>query len=135
MTHSPNPAQYLSHLHASATSEMPFSRPQTPHKELTIGFCGLGAMGYPMVRNLANRLQSPAVRFPIYVWNRTRAKGDQLAKELGESKIRVLEDLEDIARECDIVITNLANDDVVRNTYEKFANALKVRFTGRSQTR
>ncbi|KAI0348223.1 NAD(P)-binding protein [Trametopsis cervina] len=110
----------LSHLHASvSTGDLPFSRPHSPHKEVVVGFYGLGAMGYFMARNLAHRLASP-----LLVSNRTRSKADSLAKELGESKIKVIENPADLALECDIIFTNLANDAVVKDAYEKFTAAL-----------
>lgn len=105
---------------------VPFSRPQTPHKELTIGFAGLGAMGYPMARNLATRLQTPVISLPIYVWNRTREKCESLQNELGKTHVKIADKPEDIALNCDVIITNLANDEVVKGVFEKFAAALKV---------
>ncbi len=38
----------------------------------TIGFIGLGLMGKPMARNVLR------AGFPLVVWNRTRAKADDL---------------------------------------------------------
>lgn len=83
-------------------------------------------MGYPMARNMATRLQSPIIQHPIHVWNRSRAKADNLAKEVGAGHIKVVENPEDLATECDVIITNLANDEVVKSIYERFAAALKV---------
>lgn len=110
--------------HLQATGDVPFSRPDTPHKDLVVGFCGLGAMGFFMARNLANRLATTS-HSPLHVWNRTRSKSERLAQEVGESKIKVADKPEDLALECDIIITNLANDEVVKDTFEKFARALK----------
>ncbi|THG95470.1 hypothetical protein EW026_g6190 [Hermanssonia centrifuga] len=104
---------------------MPFSRPQTPHKELKLGYCGLGAMGYIMARNLATRLSHPTVQHPIVVYNRTRARAEKLAKEVGESEIKIANSPEELAIECDIIFTNLADDEVVKMFFEKFASALK----------
>lgn len=119
--------QHLSHLHSEhASGELPFSRPQTPHRDQVVGFCGLGAMGYFMARNLANRLAGITAHSPLHVWNRTRSKSERLAQEVGESKIKIADTPEDIALECDIIITNLANDDIVKDIFEKFAQALKV---------
>lgn len=109
-----------------ALDSVPFSRPQTPHKELSIGFAGLGAMGYPMAHNLATRLQSPTISHPIRVWNRTRAKCESLQNEVGKTHVEIADKPEDLALNCDIVITNLASDEVVKAVYEKFATALKV---------
>ncbi|GJE89535.1 NAD(P)-dependent oxidoreductase [Phanerochaete sordida] len=105
--------------------QIPFSRPHSPHKELVLGFAGLGAMGYPMARNLATRLQSPVIAHPIYVWNRSRAKCESLQEEVGKTHIKIADKPEDLALNCDIVITNLANDEVVKGVFEKFVAALK----------
>ncbi|OBZ79641.1 putative oxidoreductase YfjR [Grifola frondosa] len=111
-----------------ADSNNPFSRPATPgYHALQIGWCGLGAMGYLMARNLAKYrgTHSPGSP-PLLVWNRTASKSEQLQKELGEDKIKIAQSPKDIALECDVVFTNLANDTVVKDIYEQFANALKV---------
>ena len=108
----------------------PFSRPTTPYvHSLQIGFYGLGSMGYPMARNLAihknsHQIESP----PLLVYNRTVSKSEKLANELGgEGKIRIAQSAAELAVECDIIITNLANDDVVKAVYEEFSDALTVR--------
>jgi len=111
----------LAHLQSAASSgAVPFSRPHSPHREVTVGFYGLGAMGYFMAKNLANRLPTP-----LHVLNRTRSKSEQLARELGDSKIRITEKAEDLALECDIIFTNLANDEIVKQAFEKFVEALQ----------
>lgn len=106
---------------------MPFSRPHTPNRELTVGFAGLGGMGYPMARNIATRQVSATFQPPILVWNRTRAKAEALQREAGQSKIRIANDVEELATSCDVIITNLANDEVVKQVYESFAAVLKDR--------
>lgn len=105
------------------SGDLPFSRPHSPHKDVVIGFCGLGAMGYFMARNLANRA---AAISPLHVFNRTRSKSEQLVEEVGHSKVKIADKPEDLALECDVIITNLANDEVVKHMYENFARALKV---------
>ncbi|RDX46769.1 NAD(P)-binding protein [Lentinus brumalis] len=120
--------QHINLLHVQPSVANPFSRPTTPghHDALQIGFCGLGAMGYPMASNLAKwRKQHVHQPLPILVWNRTKAKADDLAKELGDELITVADSLDQIATECDIIITNLSNDEVVRNVYKKLAEALQ----------
>lgn len=112
----------------TATESNPFSRPQTPHHSFQIGFIGLGAMGYFMARNLANNRPSTAVGAPppVLIYNRTKAKSEKLLKEVGDDKARIAEGPEEVAQECDIIFTNLANDDVVKEVYLQFAQALKV---------
>lgn len=114
-------------LHVQHSEPNPFSRPGTPgHHAVQIGFVGLGAMGYPMARNLAKwRKEHVHGSVPILVWNRTKAKADGLVKETG-GMIVASDSVEHIANECDIVITNLANDEVVRKIYDQFAKALEV---------
>ncbi|KAJ8596256.1 NAD(P)-binding protein [Rhizopogon salebrosus TDB-379] len=107
-------------LHAGA---VPFSRPPTPGTHpLQIGFFGLGAMGYFMARNLANSRKSHLS--PILIYNRTVAKSQKLLAELGASSVKVADTIDQLATECDVIFTNLANDDVVTSVYNEFAKAL-----------
>ncbi len=117
-----------SHLLPQRTdTSNPFSRPQTPHHSYQIGFIGLGAMGYFMARNLANyRPPSIIPPSPILVYNRTKSKSEKLVEEVGDDKARIAENPREIAQECDFIFTNLANDDVVKDVYLPFAEALKV---------
>ncbi|KAG1766408.1 NAD(P)-binding protein [Suillus occidentalis] len=106
--------------HASA---VPFSRPPTPGVHpLQVGFCGLGAMGYFMARNLANSFKSQLP--PLIVYNRTVAKSQKLLAELGASAVKVADTLDQLVTECDVIFTNLANDAVVTSIYYEFAKAL-----------
>ena len=118
---------HLLHLQQHASGDLPFSRPHTPHKDVVLGFCGLGAMGYPMARNLANHMTKSSPQTPLHVWNRTRSQSERLEQELGSSKIKIADSPEDLALQCDIIITTLASDDVVRQIFERFVSALKVR--------
>ncbi|HEX7048195.1 MAG TPA: NAD(P)-dependent oxidoreductase [Gammaproteobacteria bacterium] len=65
------------------------------------GFIGLGAMGYPMARNLhkASLLAG--------VWNRSNEKAEQFAKETGAIAFK---DIESLARECECVVTCVSAD-------------------------
>jgi 3-hydroxyisobutyrate dehydrogenase-like beta-hydroxyacid dehydrogenase len=109
-------------------TQVPFSRSQTPGANVQIGFCGLGAMGYFMARNLANhRASLNNGYFPLLVYNRTVAKAERLATEIGKDKVRIAESPSQLASMCDIIVTNLASDDVVKSIYEEFAKALAVR--------
>lgn len=113
---------HLAHLGLTAQSgDVPFSRPQSPHHEVVVGFYGLGAMGYYMARNLAKKIPSA-----LLVSNRSRSKAEQLLKELGPNKVKIIDDPADLARQADIIFTNLANDAVVKQAHEGFAAALKV---------
>ncbi|KAI5120225.1 hypothetical protein M0805_000039 [Coniferiporia weirii] len=122
MNTSPN----LSRLHAHGHADIPFSRPTTPGAHAPqIGFCGLGAMGYFMARNLAKHRHShPAGANPVLVYNRTRSKSEKLLAELGQDKIRIADGPAQLAKECDVVITSLASDAVVKSVYGEFKEAL-----------
>ncbi|KAG6873850.1 hypothetical protein C0995_010462 [Termitomyces sp. Mi166 len=116
-------------LHSALSHNIiPYSRPGTPssHGLKQVGFVGLGAMGSLMAVNLANQHSSPSGYPPVLVWNRSIDKAEKLLAVLGKDKIRIAQDLAQVASECDIIITNLANDAVVKFIYEKFAEALKI---------
>jgi 3-hydroxyisobutyrate dehydrogenase-like beta-hydroxyacid dehydrogenase len=115
-----------------AHHQIPFSRPATPQTgPQKIGFYGLGNIGYLMARNFAtykSSVTSPALSPPLLVYNRTVSKSEKLVEEVGgESKIRIAKSAAQLAIECDIIITNLANDDVVKHVYVEFSKALTVR--------
>ena len=82
-----------------------------------------------MARNLANHKAShPVPSPPLLVYNRTVSKSEKLVKEAGgESKVRIAESAAQLAIECDVIITNLASDDVVKSIYVEFSKALIVR--------
>jgi 3-hydroxyisobutyrate dehydrogenase-like beta-hydroxyacid dehydrogenase len=108
-------------------NDPPFSRPMTPGTPHQIGFVGLGSMGYFMARNLATkRSPSSTTQPPLFVWNRSKSKAEKLQQELGKSHIRIAQNLAQIATECDVVITNLANDEVVKSVYEEYSKVLTV---------
>lgn len=68
-----------------------------------------------------------------YIPSRTVEKSERLLKELGPEKIKIADSPEQLAIECNIVFTSLANDDVVKSVYQKFHAALKDSVT--NQTR
>ncbi len=61
----------------------------------TIGFIGLGLMGKPMAQNLLR------AGFPLVVWNRTKAKADDLVR--GGAKLAA--DPREAAAQADVLIT------------------------------
>ena len=63
-----------------------------------IGFVGLGIMGRPMAKNLME------AGYELVLYNRTRKKAEELAKEGGAE---VAESLEEVAHESDLIITML----------------------------
>ena len=73
-----------------------------------VGFIGLGRMGIPMARNIAS------AGYPVILYNRTRDKAEALAAETGS---RVGETPAAVAHDSDIVITMLADVDVVTEVF------------------
>jgi 2-hydroxy-3-oxopropionate reductase len=63
-----------------------------------VGFGGLGIMGSPMARNLAE------AGFELTVFNRTSSKAEEFSKG---SPVEVAHNLEELARQSDLVITML----------------------------
>lgn len=82
-----------------------------------------------MARNLANhsyaRWHSQGAE-PIYIYNRTRSKSEDLLKELGDEKVKISDSAIQLAKACDVVITNLGSDEAVRSVYAQFKQALSV---------
>ncbi|MCS4505914.1 NAD(P)-dependent oxidoreductase [Arhodomonas aquaeolei] len=68
---------------------------------MKVGMIGLGAMGVGMARNLARHDLLGAV------WNRTAAKADTLAQELG---VMAAPDPAAVAAECEVVLTCVSAD-------------------------
>ncbi|KAG7452219.1 NAD-P-binding protein [Guyanagaster necrorhizus] len=110
-------------LHPQHSAGIPYSRPHSPGvSPPQVGFVGIGSMGFYMARNLATH-QSPNAP-PLLIWNRSQPKIQKLLEEAGSENVRVAQNLEQIATECDIIITSLANDGVVKSVYEQLTKAL-----------
>ncbi|KAG8724726.1 hypothetical protein FRC09_015199 [Ceratobasidium sp. 395] len=106
---------------ANLREQLPFSRPPTPQQlPHVIGFIGLGNMGYLMARNLANH-----GNHQLLVYNRSRSKAEQLQKEVGESKVKIIDTPGELATLADITFTSLGSDDVVRSIYHDIAQTLE----------
>jgi 3-hydroxyisobutyrate dehydrogenase len=73
-----------------------------------IGFIGLGLMGYPMARNIAQ------AGFPLTVYNRTRSKAEALAAEV---KATVADTPHAVAAASDIVISMVSDVPDVEQVY------------------
>lgn len=61
----------------------------------SVGMIGLGLMGGPMAQNLLH------AGFPLVVWNRTRAKADDLVRE----GATLAADPREVAAQCDVLVT------------------------------
>lgn len=81
---------------------------------LNVGVAGLGAMGEPMARHIHSAGMLRAVH------NRTPAKADALAAELG---VAAIHDATTLARECDVIVTCVTADADVLALADAFARA------------
>ena len=120
----------LSSLGHKLVQDLPYSRPATPgqHTQVQVGWIGLGAMGYLMARNLANhRATHLEHQPPLLVWNRSKEKSEKLLRELGDRKVAIAQTVVDIATKCDIVLTSLSSDDVIKSVYKELAATLQAR--------
>lgn len=94
---------------------------------LQVGFVGLGTMGQYMARNLALHPQSrPPGSPPLLIFNRTLEKAQEFQQVHGEENIKIADSLGHLAEQCDVVLTSLANDAAVRDTFSEFVKALEV---------
>ncbi len=84
---------------------------------MKVSFLGLGAMGYPMAGHLAN------AGYDVTVFNRTTAKAE---KWVSEYKGHIEKTPEDAVKQADIVLTNVGNDNDVREIYDKIFSAAKL---------
>ncbi|KAL7419915.1 hypothetical protein Q5752_005832 [Cryptotrichosporon argae] len=102
--------------------DIPFSRPGTPvpaHDRYA--FVGLGSMGKRMATNLAKRLAQNG-QPPLMVYNRSadgveRFKDWAKARDVTEQQYTVVDDLCEIGRTADLIITSLSGDEAVEEVY------------------
>jgi 3-hydroxyisobutyrate dehydrogenase-like beta-hydroxyacid dehydrogenase len=111
--------------------DLPYSRPTTPARQgpVQVGWIGLGAMGYLMARNLANhRATHLENQPPLLVWNRSKEKSEKLLNELGGGhKVAIAQSVADVATKCDIIISSLASDNVVKSIFKDIVASLQAR--------
>ncbi|RFU73442.1 nad -binding [Trichoderma arundinaceum] len=74
----------------------------------TFGFIGLGNMGSQMAHNLTVYAKSKSLP-PVHVWNRSRGKSEQFAKQ---NVAKVADSVESLVQTCDVIHMCLANDEV-----------------------
>ena len=83
-----------------------------------IGFIGIGLMGLPMAKNILK------AGYNLKVFNRTKSKAEPL-KEYGA---KITNTIQDLVKECDILITMLTEDASVKpSTATKHGNNLKIK--------
>jgi 3-hydroxyisobutyrate dehydrogenase-like beta-hydroxyacid dehydrogenase len=73
----------------------------------TIGFIGLGTMGFPMAENLLKK------GYRVIAYNRTSSKSEELA-QLGATAVSTVAEA---VRDADVVITMLSDDSSVQSVY------------------
>ena len=81
---------------------------------MKLGFIGLGIMGAGMARTLL------AAGYNVKVFNRTLSK----AKVFADAGARIATDVEEIARDTDILITMLADDQAIESVIQNNPNFL-----------
>jgi 3-hydroxyisobutyrate dehydrogenase-like beta-hydroxyacid dehydrogenase len=81
----------------------------------TIGFIGLGSMGFPIARNLLN------AGYQLRVFNRTKEKGAPLAEQGAE----LVNSPHDVAEKGGVVFTMLADDEAVQSISAKDTDFLR----------
>ena len=70
-------------------------------EQIRVGVIGLGAMGAPMAKHIAQ------AGFLQMVWNRTNVKAESISKETGAS---VAESPEQLAAACNVILTCVSAD-------------------------
>src|ERR1700733_6191051 len=80
-----------------------------------LGFIGLGYLGSRIARRLV------AAGFPMIVYDRDRTK----AAELAALGVRVARDPENLAREVDVILSNVTDDSAVQAVYLGTGNVLR----------
>jgi len=85
-------------------------------KNLTVGFMGLGAMGLPMARRLADS------GYLTHLWNRTGTVASDLAAELG---VTVAASVADLVSQVSVVMTCVSRDQDVQSLIEAARPAIR----------
>jgi 3-hydroxyisobutyrate dehydrogenase len=83
---------------------------------MKISFLGLGAMGYPMAGHLAN------AGYDVTVFNRTTSKAE---KWKNDYKGQLAKTVEEAVKNADVILTNVGNDNDVREIYDMIFTAAK----------
>lgn len=87
------------------------------------GFLGLGHMGAPMAENLRKHLaKHPDQHPPLLVFNRTHHKMPAPSDSVQQAK-----SARELAEQCDVVVTSLANDEAALAVYAELYEGAKIR--------
>ena len=87
-------------------------------------------MGYFMARNLANhRATHLEYQLPLLVWNRSKDKSKTLSNELSDWRVAISPTVANVAIKCDIIISLLSSDDVIKSAFKDLVAALQARIS------
>ncbi|KAF1995259.1 hypothetical protein P154DRAFT_548592 [Amniculicola lignicola CBS 123094] len=75
-----------------------------------LAWIGLGNMGRGMCKNL---VEKGNLTSPLILYNRTKARSDELAEKLGTDKTKVVESIQDAVKEAHIIFICLGDDAAV----------------------
>ncbi|KAF2019432.1 6-phosphogluconate dehydrogenase 2 [Aaosphaeria arxii CBS 175.79] len=81
-----------------------------------IAWIGLGNMGRGMCKNLVEK--GDLGSNPLILYNRTKARADDLAANLGNDRTRVVDSVQDVVKSADIIFICLSDDATVNNTVD-----------------
>ena len=77
---------------------------------MKLGLIGLGVMGWRIAANLKE------AGFIHAVYNRTRSKAEEFEARFG---VKASSDLEDLVKQCDLIVTVLSDDSAAREVYDR----------------
>lgn len=89
----------------------------------TFAFVGLGNMGKFMAINLARYL-SENKKPELRVWNRTASKCKEVVEESKGAAVQI-DSLKEIASTCDVIVSSLANDAVVKEVITELLGSVR----------
>jgi 3-hydroxyisobutyrate dehydrogenase len=86
------------------------------NEQIRAGVVGLGAMGAPMARHLAQ------ANLLGMVWNRTNSRAESLAEEIG---VLVGDEPEQVASACNVILTCVSADQDLLEVLEQMLPGIK----------
>ena len=82
----------------------------TTQRKPAIAFLGMGLMGSEMAQRLIQ------AGYPVTLYDRTREKAEQVAKQAQGQNVRVADSLSSLASQCDILISMLTDNTALDDT-------------------
>jgi 3-hydroxyisobutyrate dehydrogenase-like beta-hydroxyacid dehydrogenase len=90
-----------------------------------LAWIGLGNMGRGMCKNL---IEKGKLSHPLIIYNRTAARSEALANQLGRSKTKVAKTVQEAVSAAEIIFTCVGDDAAIK---EMIASALEVDVSGK----